>query len=382
MAVYLIGFALSVGLIAFGEKRRRPLFLGLSVAALLIPCLIAALRAQTVGTDVMVYVKPLTHSALMADSLKDYFNTYWFSVWHNIYVKDFEVGFSLLVYVVAKVTKSLGGVLFVLQALTVVPLYVALSRHRRQLPLWLGMLVYYLLFFNASLNIMRQWIAMAFLLLSLETLQDRKWGWTVALCLAAVTIHSSSLLIVPIYLIYWLLIQSRRAQLVHERFAVRGSTVVAVLLFFASILIILNLDLMVKLLSATGFDRFKNYLEGEPLKLMVNQILLRVPLVALFLFCWKDMCRHTKAAPFFFTMLLMDIVAFQLVSVDVIAIRIGYYFSAFSVLWLPRLAACQSKGLKRTVTVIAIIGYCLFYWYYFYVFSLRHETYPYAFAGT
>lgn len=381
MAVYLIGFALSVGLIAFAQKQKRIVFLALSCVALAIPCLIAALRAQTIGTDVMVYVKPLTQGAILAEDLKDYFHTYWYSIWHNIYVKDFEYGFSLLVYLLAKLTKNMGVVLLVIQMLTVIPIYITLSRHRKTFPVWLGMLVYYLLFFNASLNVMRQWIAMAFLLLSLQMLMEKKPIATVLLCLVAVMFHYTSLIVVLLYGIYWLLQRSDRCALIQERFAVRGSTVVALLLFAVAVFAILNLDLMVKLLSVVGFARFKNYLEGEPLQLMVNQIILRIPLVFLLLWNWKDLCRYTKAAPFFFTMLMMDIVSFQLVSVDVIAIRIGYYFSSFTLLWLPQTYACQKPGLKKNTTLVMIILYCMIYWYYFYVLSLRHETYPYVFAG-
>ena len=76
MAVYLIGFAISLILIAATEKKKTSIFVAASVVALLIPCLIAGLRDQTIGTDVMVYVKQLTQAALMADDLGDYFNSY------------------------------------------------------------------------------------------------------------------------------------------------------------------------------------------------------------------------------------------------------------------------------------------------------------------
>ena len=91
MAVYMIGFALSVGLIAFSEKKRLPVFLTCSFFALLIPCLIAGFRAQHIGTDVLVYVKPLTESAICADNLRDYFNSYWFRDWRNLYVQYYEL---------------------------------------------------------------------------------------------------------------------------------------------------------------------------------------------------------------------------------------------------------------------------------------------------
>ena len=58
MAVYLMGFALSGALIALAQKRRTWVFVLLSVLALLIPCLIAALRAQHIGTDQIPWSMP------------------------------------------------------------------------------------------------------------------------------------------------------------------------------------------------------------------------------------------------------------------------------------------------------------------------------------
>lgn len=381
VAVYLIGFAISLVLIAFSEKKRLPIFLLFSAIALLIPCLIAGLRSQTVGTDVMVYVKPLTRASIMADDLANYFNTYWYDEWRNMYVKDYEIGFSLLVYLVAKLTKNLGAVLFIIQALTITPVYIAISRNRKTMPVWLGMLIYYFLFYNSTLNMMRQWIAMAFLLLAMQMLIEKRGGLTVFFTLFGCLFHYSAVIAIPIYAVYWFVWLPHRTRLEHNNFQVKGSTLIVLLFFLVAIAAVMNLHLVLKLMSLVGLDRFSGYLKGEQMRLMVNQIILRLPLLVVFLINWKDMCRSHKATPFFMAMLLMDFVASQLVSVDINAIRIGNYFSVYSMLWLPALCACQRPGVKRSLTAFAISGYAVLYWYYFYIFSLRHETYPYAFAS-
>lgn len=380
MAVYLIGFALAVGMAAVAQKRRRLTYLALSCGAVLILCLIAGLRAQTVGTDVTVYVKPLTRAAIMADDLKHFFSMHWFRDWHTIYVSEFEYGFSLLVYVIAKVTKSLGAVLFVLQALTIVPIYIAFSRRRKTFPVWLGVLVYCLLCYPITLNAMRQWMAIGFLVLAMQMLLEKKWGITLLLSVIAFVFHYSAIMMVLIYFVYWLLQRSQKTVLIHQRLSVKGPTMVVILLFLVALLAIMNLQLIVKLMTMVGLGRFNNYLDGEPLSLEIGQILWKLPLVLLFLMNWKDMNRYSKTAPFFLTMLLMDIVSNQLVSVDVIALRIGFYFSAYSLLWIPELCACQKPGVKRGFTVTVIIGYCLFYWWYQFIFCGRNETYPYVFS--
>lgn len=380
MAVYLLGFTLSLVLIACGEKKRLPVFLAFSAAALLIPCLIAGLRAPQVGTDVMVYVRPLTQAAISSDSFNEFLSSYWFADWRNLYVQNYEIGFSFLVYLVAKLTGGLAPVLFVIQAVITVPIYIALARNRKQLPVWVGMAVFYLLFFNSTLNMMRQWAAMGFLLLSFQMLTEKKYWLTALFGVIAFFFHSTAIVVLPVYFVYWFLWLFRRDRLAVGRLSVHVPTIIVALLFLVGIVAILNLPLIIKLMSLVGLDRFNSYLEGEQMTFMVNQIILRLPLFAVFALCWKDMLRKHHATFFFMAMLAMDIVSSQLVSVDINAIRISYYFSIYSVFWLPKLTVSSDSRVKRVLITLFILAYGLFYWYYAHVLTMRHETYPYAFT--
>lgn len=380
MVVYLIGFAASLILIAMTEKKRTRIFVIASAIALLIPCLIAGLRAQTIGTDVMVYVKPLTQAAIMADDLNDYFNSYWYASWRNLYAMDYDIGFSLLVYVVAQLTDSLGAVLFAIQACMILPIYLALTRTRKQFPVWLGMLVYYFLSYNCTLNMMRQWVAMGFLLLAFQILTEKKLCLTLLLTAVACMFHSTALIALPLYLIYWALNFLHGKRLVHNNFQIGAPMVVVMCLNVIAVAALFCLPLIVKVLSAVGLEHFNSYLVGNELRLMTNQIVLRIPFFLLLLLNWKDLTNQSKLAPFFLCMLLFDTVAAQLLSVDDMAFRIASYFSLYSILWLPRVCACNQQPLAQRFSTVFLVVYCVFYWYYNYVYSMRHGTYPYVFA--
>lgn len=380
MAVYLIGFTVSLLLIAMTEKRKTGIFVAASTVALLIPCLIAGLRAQTIGTDVMVYVKPLTQAAIMADDLTEYFRTYWYASWRNLYAMDYDIGFSLLVYVVAQLTNSLGAVLFAIQAFMIVPIYIALARTRRQFPVWLGMLVYYFLFYNCTLNMMRQWVAMAFLLLAFQMLTEKKQWQTWLLTAVACLFHSTAVVALPLYLIYWLLKKLQGKRFVHNNLTIGAPMVAVIGMNLIAVAALFCLPLIVRVLSALGLEKFNSYLVGNELRLMVNQIVLRVPFFLLLVLNWKNMKRQTDLAPFFACMLLFDTVAAQLLSVDDMAFRIASYFSLYSILWLPRVCASSRQPMVRKLSTVFLVAYCVFYWYYNYVYSMRHGTYPYVFA--
>ena len=379
MAVYLIGFALCLGLIAYSEKKKLPIFLGVSVIALLIPCLIAAFRAMNVGTDVMVYVKPLTESAIVSGNLKEYFNCYWFLEWRNLYAVDYDIGFSMVVYVVAKLTRSLPAVLFAIQALMIVPVYIAIARNRKNMPVWIGMAIYLLLYYNSTLNMMRQWVAMAFLLLAFQMFMEKRGYWTVILSVVAFLFHSTAVVAIPVYLLYWLLWMPKDRSLTQGNLSVRISTIFAVLIFLVAIVALMNLSLVIKLLSMVGLSQFSNYLQGDQITLLPGQIALRIPLFAMLFFCWKELDEKWRITPFFLATLLLDLVVSHLVSVDVNALRISFYLSMYNMIWIPAaIGSCKSKE-KRILLSVLVVCYGLFYWYYTYVLQLRHETYPYQF---
>jgi hypothetical protein len=379
LAVYLVGFTASALCAAVAAKRRFPQFLLFSAIAVLIPCLIAGLRSQFIGTDVLVYVKNLTRAAISAENIQQYFKSYWFLDWRNLYVADYEPGFSLLVYVVARLTGHLGPVLFAIQLFTVAPIYVALARNRKHFPVWLGLLVYYLLFFNITLNAMRQWMAMAFLLLSFQMLREKHIGLTALFCVAAFLFHFSAILIIPIYFVYWLIWLAGQSRLVHHNLQVRAATLIAVGIFCVALFAIMNLPLVLQALSALGFDRYNNYLEGNQFHITLQQFYWRVPLLMILLCNWKDFGLKEKCAPFYLAMFLLDAAASQLVSVDVNALRICHFFSVFCILWVPAVYGSCRQGWKRALIAAGFTAYALFYWYYNYVHAMRNATYPYQF---
>ena len=379
LIVYLLCFAFSTALIAIAEKKSKKQFLLLSAFALLIPCLIAGLRAETVGTDVRVYVKPMVQSAISAAGFRDYFADFWFEKWRNLFVADYELGFSLVVYAVARVTRWLPAVLFVIQALTVVPFYAALARTRRYAPLWLGMLVFYCFCYNTSLNLMRQWIAMAFLLLAFRMLLEKRPILVTVFSLAAVLFHYSAVILVPIYLVFGYIALHRNVKLQIKKFRISGYTIALCTLTLVAVLVLMNLDAILKLMSSLGLDRFSNYLVGGQLQLMPKQIVLRLPLLIIFLVNWKFFRKSGAVASFYLAMVLLDMVASQLISVDMYSFRIGAYFSLFSVLAIPTMYSTLESKPRKILTAVCLVAYLLAYWYYTFVVQGRHETIPYHF---
>lgn len=379
MAIYLISFAVSLLLIAFTEKRRKAYFCFFSIIALLIPCLVAALRAECVGTDILVYVKPMTENAIGSDNFSHYWNSSWFSVWRDKFVYEHEIGFAALVYIVAKLTGSMGAVLFCIQAVTIVPVFVALAMNRKKAPVWLGMLMFYLMYYNSTLNMMRQWMAMGILLLAFQLLLNKKYWQTLLCTLVAILFHYSAVIILPIYFIWWFLRLFRKGTLVQGDIKVSTRMVVIIVIGFVGVLALMNVDLLLKLMIRLGFGRFSNYLSGNALSILFGQIILRLPVLGVTVVSWKRFNKSSPHAGFFLTMMILDLLASQLTSIATYAFRISFYFAMFGLLAVPQVYTCQKTPFEKKIVGIGLSAFFLIYWYYTYSYIGAHETIPYVF---
>lgn len=369
MAVYIVVFLISVFLLYYADSKR---FRGLGVKicvgiALLLPCLIAGLRADSVGTDVAVYLKPLFQKAQLADSFQQFCSARIYKIDSMTYasVGEYEIGFLVLCYLHAKVFNSMPLLLFTIQALTVIPIYKGLRAFSKNQPVWLGMCVYYLMFYNMTLNMMRQWIAMAFLLYAFQFMESRQYRRYFLTVGVAVLFHYSAVLGIAIFFVYQLVAKENPY---NKRLKV-------ILLILIGIGSILGLDLLVNLISLLGM-RYRSYFSGS-LMLMPNQLLYRLPVLLLLIWRWKYLKEASPYADFFLVLIFYDLLASQLTSIFSQSARIGLFFSEYYMLVYPTI--CMASGSKKNRQAMKVITLCylVIYWLYTYVYMNASETIPY-----
>lgn len=206
MAIYVITFAVSVTLTALGESLNRSVCISpysvkksaagkycALAAALLAVVLPAALRSGDIGTDTLGYyaIYNMTH---LSDGMDDF---------HN-YIRAFhsEPLFVLLIYLTGKFTPSFEWLKLSFAILTNMPILYGIvhlkSKDRIDYPaaawlVWLG------LFYNISLNEMRQFAAIAFVFLTFCYVREWK-AWKVIGCLLIATgFHWSAVWCIVLY---------------------------------------------------------------------------------------------------------------------------------------------------------------------------------------
>lgn len=160
MTIYIIVFLASC--LCFYAKDRTRGFLAafLTLIGITIPCLLAAVRDKTIGTDVTGYGM-FVYRDTKNVSLLEAFNIR----------SDNPRGFVALAWLINLANGSFEVYLFIIELLIILPAYFSISYFLKK-DTWIGMLFFYFLFYAISLNIMKQMIAVS---LSLHLLYVLLW---------------------------------------------------------------------------------------------------------------------------------------------------------------------------------------------------------------
>lgn len=153
------------------EKNNRKKFILYSITALILPCALASGRNISVGTDTQNYYE-IFKSIQAAVSMDEAYK-YWGVI------DGLSYPFVLLNRIVSRLFGSFSMMLFIFELFAVFPIYIIAFYYINKAPSWIVLFVYYMMFYNTSLNISRQSIAVSFMMLSLIYIYKHKYVKTI-----------------------------------------------------------------------------------------------------------------------------------------------------------------------------------------------------------
>lgn len=377
MLPYLAMFCISLMILAIIQSwsRKGIGFKFWLLVVVLLPCLLAGLRASSIGTDVQSYSEPLFEIARRSGDFSTFYNTEWLrtSTWRYTSAADFEIGYVILVWLSSKLFPTVQGLLFLTQAFTAVPIYWTLLRCKSDNALLLGATVYLFLYYNQSLNLMRQWVAVAFVLLAVVGLYNSSRGLKgLSRCVVAVLIGT----LFHISALFGLIVLAIRFYLESnvERLS-RRTAIVCI----AAALAFVCLGPIASVLSSLGFGRYvAGYLGDQSVHFMPNQIVMRLPMLIAAIWAMKQGAGKKPLLALLFCTSFIAILLSQLTSLSDQSGRIGLYFDVFNiVLPFSLLGMFERRDARNTLIGLTLFIYCFIYWIYFYSISGSGETVPY-----
>ena len=360
MIYYLTCFSFSSFLLWFGQKVKYEQSWFVYGIALLIPAVLAGIRDVSVGTDVLVYAYPIFENARAAQYMSDLSNA-----WDRI-----EIGYLWLNFALSRITYSHNVLLFSLMFIQVLFVFLTLRQWKNKIPIWLGMFVFYALFFNASLNLMRQCLALSIAFFGMKYIFKKKFFLFVFWILLGSLFHRSALIIALYYPLFWYA----------NQFSSKKSTILFATIFLS--LIVFSEQIATFFIGpissiipyAERILYFTQYIEKEGFP--YNTIMFYSVLTILFLCRQKIILSDFPNIGHFLKIVI--IIAAIIPLFVVVGGKHAYRFFPFVHWWLcffiPIIFYSFNKIFSRPIINGMAISYCLFYWYVTYIYFDRSET--------
>ena len=294
-----------------------------------------------------------------------------------------DIGFNLIVYLVAKVANDYHWSLFVYELVAVTVVYIAFGRCEKLYgtPVWLVMLLYYFSMYNVSLNIMRQTIAVSFVTLAVTYLFDKQYKPYFVLMVIAFAMHSSAILGFGIFPMYLFLQDkpgtSEKKQFLKGMFAVAVVGVISV-----------TINNLVRLLVNMGIFRenYLNYLsggqfstvsEGRSISLIVALIQATYLLILVVHFRYLNRRKMQGLFYIFASGVVFMFTVLGPLFAEYIS-RSSYFFIPLQMIGLSNTYTCYSEKSKNIWAWI-LIAILFATWYRAYVLLNYAATVPYQF---
>lgn len=189
--VYIVVFLISIfwGFLADKSKKYCQYFLLLSM---LPPLILGGIRSEYVGTDNRAFFKPIFNNALSHDT----FSSFLMSVDSNEYAS------YALFYYIPRLIKDYHAFCFVTTFISLLFVYIAIYRERKELRMWIALAIYYFLFYCPMLCYVRQSMAISICLFSMHYVHENKNMIFLLLVALASLFHTTALIFVSYIIVY------------------------------------------------------------------------------------------------------------------------------------------------------------------------------------
>lgn len=361
MSAYLVTFFIS--LLSFylsykyeDNKVKKNIF---RIIAIIVPCLLAAMRSVNIGTDTSGYQFNFYLYAKNSANLFEMFK--WVGTKEYLYLS--------LTYFSTTIFKSFSSVLFFNQLFTILPIYVALNITKKEKSVVFGMFLYFMIFYNLSFNMARQSIALAFIVLALAYVENKEYKKCILSTIIAILFHNSAMLVIPLYVGMFLLNNKKISKIVYA--------MVIVLFLISSVL---ALDFL-NYIASNSITRFSYMIDLYRNEIGISKLTLFQWLIVYFIFIFNsNTIKNISNNYLYYRLSIIIMIISSYITTIVLHIdRVFYYLSfPFVFVILSRIPYFAENKKKNYLLFIIGITFLLI-WIYTIVIKNYNETMPYTF---
>ena len=343
MFIYFCIFILVLitSLIAEKNEHNRKIFILFAGISILIPSVFAGSRASGIGTDTKVYIDVIFKSCIRANSLSDVLNIandsgtepfYWF-----------------INYLVSLFSNNLSAIYFVLEFIFIIFSFLGCRNIAKKLNINYSFCYFILLilFYNKSLNMCRQSIAMSICLFSITFIFEKKLLRFIICMFVGFLFHKSIVLFVPLYFINNI-INSQHKFKVFIEMVIILAVLLLITIYKPVVIELVNL----KILSC----KYLNYIFkfGDSYNIKFIEVIFQLFLLFIGVIFSKSFEKKSKYNDFFVFLSVLAFATFLVGFNAKYAQRISYYYS-FCLIFLIAQIPYLFKAIKEKI----IVSFCL-----------------------
>jgi len=316
----------------------------------------------------MIYGIPYFNQALQCNSFPEFA-----AVISNIRYGSIEISYLYYVYFISRFTDNVFWLFFIMNFLTTYFVYKGIYRFREHVSMPLGMLVYYFMLYNVSLNLMRQLLAAAIVFYSINFIVKKDLKKYVFCMVCAILIHQSAIIGVFFYILH----QYLTSKVDKGISFIKQCSIIAVSIGF----IILYSKIILFLVEAGVLtNRYIGYIGEGGVGFSINSLIKRAPYLILILSNFPRYCKRNAYNKYFVYLMIIELVVTQLSSVSIYAYRLSIYFLFINILTIPQITNIFTEKSVKTIIIIVLVLYLLSYWFYGFIYIGGESTYPYVFS--
>ncbi len=367
-------------------KKKRHIFLTIMTAAIviLLPAILAGLRDYSIGTDVELYVVP-TFDAVNGKSVSDLGQVYALNTFSGM----IEIGFFALAYISSFFSDDPHIFLFFIAAVIGVFTYLSLYRIRKFCSILMGELVFLLLFYAESYNMMRQCLAMSISIFALTYLFEKKYKIFIMWVLIAFLFHRTAILAFLFLGLYLYLdkkhnhnkyfssdvkVLSNIKEITTRKDFIKIACIMVVFIIVFVLFKPIIAGLITLHILPSKYIKFIS--DGYVTKFSLHHM-FDYAFMYVFLFLNHRKVKHKN---YFFALGIIDVILYMLRYKVFLMYRISRYFMYCRVLSLSqvKMSISNKKISQSFIYGFAIILLCLLYWYEVIVVGGYNDVVPYT----
>jgi hypothetical protein len=377
--LYLLVFVSSFSIFLFDEKYIRPNyrkllhFLTISLA-IFIPSFFAGIRGLNVGSDTSGYGFSIFQRCLLTPDGG-------FPVLYNeLYSNEtpIEFGYLLLVFFISRFSSHIFWDFFIVSYLSFLFFYLAFKRFSKIIPINipLAMILLFFFFYNESLNLMRQTLAAGIAFFSFSFLFRKRFFYFFLFFIVSLSFHRMAIITI-IYPLFFLILRLFKKKRWKEE-------ILYILIVFLSVFILLTLKQIVHLLIDLNLisSHYYGYVESGGASLYFKGLLLRIPLLIVFIENYRKVFTKSEISKTFFAVFLTEMVLINSYSFSPWAYRIYSYLTYSKIFLLSQhslfITKTKSKQLTFNLNNSFPLLYSFIWWVYYSAILNANNTFPFS----